>query len=316
MNKKRRGFTLIELLVVIAIIAILAAILFPVFATAKEAAKRTTCTSNQNQLIKAVLMYMGDNDDYVPLVNYHPCTATWCTGTIPNQSTWLLDIQGYVANLRFSRCPSDSNANDQTLSIDPVSGQFLGPGRPRDFAWATYSNYGMNSQYMSPKVVLPGVPSGDAVALSINSSRAGSPAATIYTVESIWDRSGSGNPQGGGNWAVDPPCRYGLGSPAPDTFPVPVNPATGQPYPIYWFGGWNPTLNFAWNVYGGTWHWHMGKNRGADTWRRRNEGVVVTSFFDGHCKSLRIDNLAAGCQVLNGWGGRIFDHDAYIWDLQ
>lgn len=65
MNRQRRlGFTLIELLVVIAIIAILAAILFPVFAQAKTAAKKIVALNNLNQLTKATLLYQGDNDDY------------------------------------------------------------------------------------------------------------------------------------------------------------------------------------------------------------------------------------------------------------
>jgi len=68
-TRRTRGFTLIELLVVIAIIAILAAILFPVFAQAKEAAKKTSCLSNQKQAAVAVLMYMNDYDDTVCMVN-------------------------------------------------------------------------------------------------------------------------------------------------------------------------------------------------------------------------------------------------------
>jgi prepilin-type N-terminal cleavage/methylation domain-containing protein len=66
----RRGFTLIELLVVIAIIAILAAILFPVFAQAKDAAKKTQSLSNQKQIATASLIYSGDHDDVFPMSAY------------------------------------------------------------------------------------------------------------------------------------------------------------------------------------------------------------------------------------------------------
>ncbi len=64
--RKHQGFTLIELLVVIAIIAILAAILFPVFARARAKARQTSCLSNMKQCVLAMLMYTNDNDGYMP----------------------------------------------------------------------------------------------------------------------------------------------------------------------------------------------------------------------------------------------------------
>src|SRR5687768_7082257 len=84
--KKRSGFTLIELLVVIAIIAILAAILFPVFARAREAARKTACLSNTNQITKGFLMYVQDYDEVFP-----PWTKNACLryGPAPNSQFYL-----------------------------------------------------------------------------------------------------------------------------------------------------------------------------------------------------------------------------------
>ena len=69
---RRRGFTLIELLVVIAIIAILAAILFPVFAQAREAARKTSCVSNMWQVGIAFTMYTQDYDECYPWAGFQP----------------------------------------------------------------------------------------------------------------------------------------------------------------------------------------------------------------------------------------------------
>ncbi len=66
-DSRKRGFTLIELLVVIAIIAILAAILFPVFANAKERARQAKCLNNLKQLTVAFQAYVDDNNGYTPL---------------------------------------------------------------------------------------------------------------------------------------------------------------------------------------------------------------------------------------------------------
>jgi prepilin-type N-terminal cleavage/methylation domain-containing protein/prepilin-type processing-associated H-X9-DG protein len=94
----RRGFTLIELLVVIAIIAILAAILFPVFARAREKARQASCLSNVKQMGVAVLMYAQDYDEiYVD--------ARWW-GTAPNNYFWCDRIGPYMKNTQLFVCPS------------------------------------------------------------------------------------------------------------------------------------------------------------------------------------------------------------------
>ncbi|MCW5934328.1 MAG: DUF1559 domain-containing protein [Fimbriimonadia bacterium] len=89
---KRRGFTLIELLVVIAIIAILAAILFPVFAQAREKARQTQCLSNQKQIAPAVMMYLNDYDEFFPQSQYGGGSTN-----IPQQA-WYSLIWPYVKN--------------------------------------------------------------------------------------------------------------------------------------------------------------------------------------------------------------------------
>lgn len=102
-ERKKHGFTLIELLVVIAIIAILAAILFPVFAKAREQARKTSCLSNMKQLGTGILMYVQDNDETMPLTNYG------VNLTPQNKYTyeWQNSVQPYLKNRQIFRCPSD-----------------------------------------------------------------------------------------------------------------------------------------------------------------------------------------------------------------
>src|SRR6478609_7479917 len=96
---KSRGFTLIELLVVIAIIAILAAILFPVFARARENARRSSCQSNLKQIGLGVMQYAQDYDEILPRSRLYKTDTAW----IP----WQSGIQPYVKSAQIFRCPSN-----------------------------------------------------------------------------------------------------------------------------------------------------------------------------------------------------------------
>ncbi len=99
----RKGFTLIELLVVIAIIAILAAILFPVFARAREKARQSSCLSNVKQLMLAIMMYAQDYDETLPYA------SAWGEAATPSYITWYQALMPYVKNSQIIVCPSYPN---------------------------------------------------------------------------------------------------------------------------------------------------------------------------------------------------------------
>src|SRR5436305_12728141 len=118
--KKRSGFTLIELLVVIAIIAILAAILCPVFAQAREKARQANCLSNFKQIGLGVMMYVQDWDETYPTSRFYALKG----GSDCGQKivTWKAETAPYVKNLNGYKCPSNTHKEqpDETKADDPV----------------------------------------------------------------------------------------------------------------------------------------------------------------------------------------------------
>jgi len=112
--QQRRGFTLIELLVVIAIIAILAAILFPVFAQAREQARKSSCLSNTKQMGIALAMYRQDWDGGGPFGGW-PVSNTGAANvhspTSKYHEDWQFTLQPYAKNAKIFRCPSDKIDN-------------------------------------------------------------------------------------------------------------------------------------------------------------------------------------------------------------
>jgi prepilin-type N-terminal cleavage/methylation domain-containing protein/prepilin-type processing-associated H-X9-DG protein len=140
--RRRAGFTLIELLVVIAIIAILAAILFPVFARARENARRSSCQSNLKQLGLSFIQYAQDFDERLPQIAWAPGVQYYAYGTAPagvtkpvgkayfdwytagNAWTWVDTVTPYVKSDQLFTCPSDPKPNysqDATTTLGGVS---------------------------------------------------------------------------------------------------------------------------------------------------------------------------------------------------
>ena len=158
LNKHRKAFTLIELLVVIAIIAILAAMLLPALASAKERAKRVNCTSNLKQLGLASMMYAGENRDYLPTMNYvDPADGQTKTGS------WLWDWpamtitnmlqNGAARNVFF--CPSYADKNTDAYWNGTWAGPTPLPYRSLGYGLATQGANNLTTSPADSKYVLP-----------------------------------------------------------------------------------------------------------------------------------------------------------------
>jgi len=130
----RRAFTLIELLVVVAIISILASILFPVFARARDNARRTTSLSNIKQLGMGFQLYMQDYDEKFPNV-----------ATFPPANRWPYKLMPYLTTTSLLVSPAQRNSYTETIPL------YYNPGHPTDaisYELSVFPDYGFNFNYL------------------------------------------------------------------------------------------------------------------------------------------------------------------------
>ena len=207
-NSRHSGFTLIELLVVIAIIAILAAILFPVFAQAKSAAKNTASLSNIKQLGTASQLYLGDYDDVIfPAYYIDPGQGASETFGV---FRWPNLILPYVKGRQIFISPLDTTE----LSLPECGGGGCRDPKNPYFAylWPHFPSYGMNWFYLAPDSTwTPDEPASAAdVTLSrgLSLSDLGAPADTILLTDSIYAPKSSPSNFGMGYFTVNPPMMW------------------------------------------------------------------------------------------------------------
>ncbi|MBS1707763.1 MAG: prepilin-type N-terminal cleavage/methylation domain-containing protein [Armatimonadetes bacterium] len=254
MNTKR-AFTLIELLVVIAIIAILAAILFPVFAQAKAAAKKTTDLSNTKQQGLGIMMYAGDNDDYFPRSAWTTNVNLWGWQTPMN---WRDAVEPYVkgGTVRYQ---------DGSKYRDLAEGGI----------WSTPSKPTGRGVYAANNNLMPSMCQWDNAA---SNSRC--------------DQNGDGTPTGNAPFPSVNTSQLDAPAQISATWTIGINPdwnASGDVADSswWWWGGaqWppvftGPTSGEKWDVDGKDW----------PTWampRYRYTSSLNSSFGDGHAKAVK-----------------------------
>jgi len=286
------GFTLIELLVVIAIIAILAAILFPVFAQAREKARATSCLSNNRQVATAFLMYTQDYDETMPLAFYKGVDTNdeaLKSGIPRYYVTPQFVMQPYFKSWQLFRCPS---AGDD--------GGIFSPGSSAAWFsnWSRFNNYGYNYAYLGHWGGSCDENDQQGVALAAVNS----PGSTVaFTDSELYLAGGSGDDGTMRGWfSVNPP----------DT----ISFYNAEDRCIFADGG-------AFTEDTGFWYWPADRARPISLGQMNIPHMdgANTSFVDGHVKWMKFQALAAG----TNWGQGVdpsavvvTDKNAYLWDLE
>ena len=302
----KRAFTLIELLVVIAIIAILAAILFPVFAQAKLAAKKTQDLSNVKQIGLGVQMYSADVDDMLPPV--HNCDTTksggvvngFCGNNTDAQLNWNMGIVPYT---KAPLSKGNSIMKPPTVEMDVY--KVWGSGGPRyDDQWTSqFGLYAMNLNYLQPMkkgspTNLPGANPLGPWGVPISATRPEDVAGTVLAVGSK-------------------PLVLSNGAFYPSEFADSPAASGSNSTVTTYLGGWGNDSGGEGTANG------IGGSTGfpeTDTgqFAPRYGSIGVVAFCDGHAKAMQSGALAAGTNWKYGnscSSVQITDLSKYLWSL-
>jgi prepilin-type N-terminal cleavage/methylation domain-containing protein/prepilin-type processing-associated H-X9-DG protein len=171
----RKGFTLIELLVVIAIIAILAAILFPVFAKAREKARQSSCANNMKQLGLGIVMYTQDFDEKLPYGQANSST---------DAAGWAAQIFSEIKSTGVYKCPDDSTAAVTGITV-------TGPNGAQNNVNLVPISYALNSNLAGGQVLGAIISTSSTVSLTEVSGVTGDPTTLYYPTAGSWSIAGA-----------------------------------------------------------------------------------------------------------------------------
>ncbi len=191
-KNRKSAFTLIELLVVIAIIAILAAILFPVFARARENARRSSCQSNLKQIGLGLLQYTQDYDEILcpQFIGGAGNAAQNASNSTTPLYKWMDLVQPYIKSTQLFTCPSDTDvaANGTTFTTQFVPAERLGTGGTPASSSAYFGSYAINGVFGN-STATRGPAGGPLAAVSLASVE--SPSTTYWAMDSTVNPGGS-----------------------------------------------------------------------------------------------------------------------------
>jgi len=296
-NTSRKGFTLIELLVVIAIIAILAAILFPVFAKVREKARQTSCLSNLRQIGLASLQYAEDYDEHYyphrfsgvpnPLMSANGGPySSGISGDATSRIFWISLLQPYTKSYDVFKCPSNPNAwvGGETTSSQLCDNSLTNPGYGcGGLGYGGENSYGHNDTWMSPA----GLYASGGAPFAVSDASITRPTSTVEVVDATYYGAGPDLHQLSGvvpNYnGVTAGANYTAELAQDKTFQS--NQASANDYYQYYWGNvgnnleqYNPGV--APNIV----------NNEA-TGSVRHTGFVNVQFVDGHTKAIRESQL-------------------------